>query len=421
MLPPMHLDFVRLAQETSSAVAFEQAVLDELQRRVGFDIALLSVKGAEAAPTAVELSPKLVERAIRGAARYDRDLLPVKQAALQARGVAVDTAVLGEAGMRRTAYYRDIARHVGGRHSLLAYVPLRGRVIAGILLGRTGSAFSNGDLTFMQSALPELGVARASYGLPVPIDPLRAAPTKGLLQRLKAPHRSLAVEPLGGGTLEIRDRDGFREMVAREHGIELVWTRAGLRDPCQSGWPYVELLHLAAVQAQARTRALFIGCGGAVALRQFARVYPGIALDLVEREARVVELAREFYDLDRIPGLSVSVAEGAEFLARAPASRWDIIVVDAFEAAEAVDGSQTTAALLQPASFRAAARVLRTGGALAVNLIGTLDGYGPVARVTRQLTRHFARVRVVPVMEANEAYAPITARNVVLVASRRAP
>lgn len=416
----MSFDPARLAQETSSAIAFEQAVLEQLRRCVGFDVAFFSVKGGEAEPTVFELGPELVERAVRGAARYERDLLPVKQAALHARGVAVDTAVLGEAGVRKTAYHRDIARHVRGRHSLFAYVPLRGRVIAAIMLGRTGSAFSNGDLTFMQAALPALGVARASHVLPVPIAPLRPAPAAGLLQRLAAQPRSLAVEPLGSGTLEIRDRDGFREMVARERGVELIWTRAALGDPSQSGWPYIELLHLAAVQARERTRALFVGCGGAVALRQFARVYPGITLDLVEREPRVVELARAFFDLDRIPGLSVSVADGAEFVARAPASRWDIIVVDAFEAAEVVDCSQVTASLLQPAFFKEAHRVLRTGGALAVNLIGCLDGDGPVRRTTRHLTRYFDRVRVVPVMEADEAYAASAARNVVLVGSRRA-
>jgi spermidine synthase len=238
--------------------------------------------------------------------------------------------------------------------------------------------------------------------------------TTALFRRLGQayPPRPLARERIGELCVEVRDRAGFREMVARSADSELVWTRTNLSDPGESGWPYVELLHLAAIQAKARQRALFIGCGGAVALRQFAGVYPGIGLDLVEREARVIELARAWYGLDDIPGLTVHVADGADFATRAPAASWDILVVDAF------DGSSSSAALSCAPFLSAARRLLRAGGALALNLLGTLDGQGSVAAAVRQLSRSFHRIRVVPVMGANERYCPSDQRNIVLIASR---
>src|SRR5262249_27510684 len=115
------------------------------------------------------------------------------------------------------------------------------------------------------------------------------------------------------GRLSVRDRAGFREMVASAGDGELVWTRAALADGSRSGWPYVDLFHVAAGLARQRANALFIGCGGGVALRQFAQVYRGLAIDLVERDARVVELARTWFDLERVPDLSVHVADGVAF------------------------------------------------------------------------------------------------------------
>jgi spermidine synthase len=412
-------DLVRLAHEAHTATGFEAAVLELLQQRVGFDVAYFSVRGAEASPTVVGLDAGVVETVVRGWSRYGAELLPVKRAALDARGVAVDTRVLGERGVQRSAYYQEVARAVGGRHSLMAYVPLRGKVIAGIMLGRCGSgpAFSDADIGSVEALLPALGVARGSFGMPAVCEPLPMGAPSHLLGRLGSLWRSniRATEHIGSTTIQVRDRKGYREMVACENGAELVWTRASLRDASASGWPYVELLHIAALQARARRRALFVGCGGAVALRQFANLYPGLAIDLVEREAQVVELARAWYGLDDIPGLTVHIADGASFTQHAAASSWDVAIIDAFDASDASDAPH---ALLHAAFFAALQRVLRPGGALAVNVIGTLDGHGPVRDVSACLMRSFRRVRVVPVMQADEDYAPSALRNVVLIASK---
>jgi hypothetical protein len=415
----MSPDLVRLAHETSTATGFEAAALELIHRRVGFDVAFFSVKGAEASPTVVGLHATLIDTAVRGGPRYAAELMPVKRAALEARGVAVDTRVLGERGVRQSAYYREVARRVGGRHCLMAYVPLRGKVVAGIMLGRCGlgSPFSDSEIASVEDLLPVLGVARGSFGLPVVCEPLPVREPSHQLGRLKSLLRPslLATEHIGPKTIQVRDRDGFREMVAREDGKELVWTRTNLRDPSASGWPYIDLFHIAALQARARRRALFVGCGGAVAVRQFASHYPGLAIDLVEREARVVELARAWYGLDDIPGVTVHIADGARFAARAARAFWDVAVVDAFDASHA-DGESDP--LLGPPFFTDLHRLLRPGGALAVNVIGTLDGYGPVRDVGACLKRSFGPVRVVPVMHADEHYAPSALRNVVLIASK---
>jgi len=412
MLP----DFAELAQSSDSAGAFESSVLACLEGAIGCDVAFFSVKSSEAHPTVRGLEESVIARAVAGGQSYERELLPVKQAALRARGVAVDTAVLGERRVRELGYFREVASLVGGRHSLFAFLSWRSRPFAAVILGRTRAAFTDREVRRMEQLVPGLSVARAAFGVPATdaTHPLPEPTTRSWRERLRLGGDAVrASERSGGARLSVRDRNGFRELVASERDSELVWTRTALVDSARSGWPYVELFHVAAGLARRRSRALFIGCGGGVALQQFARAYPGIVLDLVERDARVVDLARTWFELGRVPELSVHVTDGVAFVASAPANRWDIAVVDAF------DSRQITHEILEPGFFHALRRALRPGGALAFNVIGALAGDDAVARVVRSARAAFDDVRLVPVLSLDESYAPETLRNVVVVAVRR--
>jgi hypothetical protein len=405
---------VELAQSARTAVEFETRVLEELRARVGCDVAFFTVRGLEAEPTVLGLPPETIERAARKMATYGRELSPVKRAALAARGVAVDTQVLGVTAVRKTAYYNELARTVGGKHSLMAYVPVRGTIAAAVMLGRTSShGFSHDEIQAVESLLPALGVARGSFGFPVTYEPLPSA-TPTFFQKLGVTReRLLASRTLRSGTtVSVRDSDGFREMLASTNDSELVWTRAALGDPARSGWPYVELFHVAAAVARHRRRALFVGSGGAVALRQFAQSYPGVALELVEHEPAVVELARAWFSLDSIPNLATHVADGVDFVAAASPASWDIAVIDAY------DSEIAAGRFADPSFFAALHGALRPGGAAAFNVIGALAG-GPVARVTRAARAVFDDVRLVPVVTLDEPYSSQVPRNVVVIAARR--
>jgi SAM-dependent methyltransferase len=408
----MSLDPVAISHLCETAHEFEASVLQEFAAVVGCEAAFLSLVGREDTPSVLGFDAAMVEQAVAGAPAYAAELAPVKRAAFERRGVAVDTDVLGWERVQRTRYYRDVAVRVGGRHSLFAYLSWQKRPIGLVMLGRTGRAFTDKDVRRVETVLPALAVARAAYGLPVPCSPLPSVARPSLLERLGlSGPRVLGTRITPSATVRVRDRAGFREMVATHGSDELVWSRAGLSDPSESGWPYVELFHLAAARAKERTRALFIGCGGAVAVRQFARTYPGIQCDVVESEPAVVELAREFFALDAIPRLTVHVADGAEFVQRAAPERWDIIVVDAY------DASSMSTALSSRNFFASLRRALRPGGAVALNVIGTLAAGGLVERITRVLGRELDDVRIHPVTAVAEKQFENTPRNVVLVAT----
>jgi spermidine synthase len=405
-------ELIELAQAAPDASSFETAILGRLQARIGFEVGFFSVRGAESEPSALGLDHALLELAVERSDTYARELLPVKRAALATRGVAVDTDVLGESRVREQAYHRELAARVNGRHSLLAYLPLRGDTVGMLMLGRTGGAFSAHDREQVEACLPALGAARAAFGLPFQAKPLAPPEPSGLLHRLGSRSRVHAEVATPSGRIVVRDRGAFREMVAIDReAAELVWTRARRSDPRVSGWPYVDLFHVAAARARRRERALFIGAGGAVALQQFAAVYPGIELDLVEREARVIELARAFFGLDNLPRLRVRIDDGAAFVARAAPEWWDIAVIDAFDACSAEQP------FLESPFLASLARALRPNAALALNWIGALDA--PALRaLVRRLERCFEGVQLLPVIKVGEL-APRALRNVVIVALRR--
>jgi spermidine synthase len=407
----MPFDPLALANQPSDSSGYERAILDALQTAIGFDAAFFACLGET--PTTVALDATTLERAF-AARTYDHELRPLKVAALGARGVAVDTEILGESEVRRRAYWRDLASSVSGRHSLMAYMILRGRPIGALMLGRSGSAFSATDVGLVESLLPRITLGRASFNAPFVGEPLPEVPEASMLTRARAwarGQRVLARVEREDGAVLVRDKNGYREMVALRGDAELVWSRAALGDPRQSGWFYVDLFHLAAARAHSRRRALFIGCGGAVAVRQFAEVYPGIAIDLVDIDPTVIELARDWYGLAGIPQLTVHVANGSDFVGHATSSTWDVIVVDAY------DESDLPRPMTSRPFFRHVRRVLRPGGAMAVNVIGPLAGSSPVRAVERAARAELAHVRLVPVLDPDETYSSAAIRNVIVLGS----
>lgn len=410
----MRVDPIGLADACATAEAFEVEVLRALERAVGFEAAFFMVAGCEDSISALGLDADARVKIGCRAEAYARELLPVKQAALVARGVAVDTEVCGETKVRSTSYYREIVSKLNGRHSLVAYVPWRGRVVAAMMLGRKGKGFSAHEISVVEALLPAVGVTRAAYGLPRVFDPLPAPPSTHLFGRLLGARgsRVLASVSTLSGDIVVRDRAGYREMVACNGASELVWTRVALDDPRRSGWPYVELLHLAPALARQRRRALFIGSGGAVGVRQFAAAYPGMAIDVVECEPEVVELARTWFDLGKIPDVTVYLAEGTAFIRAAQPGTWDVVVIDAYDASQFDRQFSNKAFMVKLRS------VLRPGGAVACNVIGSLAGSSAVSTFVAAASAQFEQVRVVPVVARGERYAADTLRNVVVVAVR---
>lgn len=389
------MDPVALAADLPDAPAFERALLDTID--VGFDAAFFAWKGDR--PTTRAIDERKLDRGLPSGA-YEHELRPLKRLAAERSGVVVDTEVLGERAVRSRAYHRDFAAEIHGRHSLLAFLSLRGRPVGALMLGRVGACFNDRDVARVESLLPSLSVARASYAMPFRGPPLpQTAPST--LERIRAFASGERV--LASGAITVRDRGGYREMIADG----LVWTRASLSDPTRSGWFYIDLMQLAAMHAR---RVLVIGCGGGVVVRSLAASLPGARIDVVEPSVEVLCLAKGHFGLGDLACVHLHHAEGVDFVARADERAWDAILVDAY------DGSELASAFAHPSFFRAARRALSPDGALTFNVIGTLASPDPVRRVESSARTAFSEVRLVPVIDPDEDFALENRRNVVVLA-----
>jgi spermidine synthase len=401
---------MQLAQDCLHAETFEREVLNCLSDKIGCDAAWLFFKDTQTGCALALDFPSLVQ-GLRANPVYGQELFLVKQEALQTRGVAIDTQVLGETRVQQQSYYRDFAQPLGVKHSLLAYPTLRGRVTGGLMLGRK-NPFTQREKELVESILPSLAVARASFErLPVPglSSPLEQ-PKPTLLDRLTwRGTRVLERLSLPDYDLLVQERGPYREMVALGDNDRLVWSRVLRADPSQSGWPYIELMLMSAVLATKQRRALVIGCGGGVIVRQLAQKYPGISIDLVEREPKVIELALRWFGLNAVPNVNIKVADGVEYLTTNKGSLYDIIIVDAY------DTLLLEKRLATIDFFSSLQRALEGGGTLAFNVIGCLGERSLVRTVESLARRVFDDVRLLPVLENNERFSVDTTRNVVLI------
>jgi len=262
----MVIDPIALAHSTADAHAFEHAVLSACQRAVGCDVAFFFVPGER--PSTLGIDPAALEAALN-THTYDAEIARLKQAAQQTQGVAIDTEVLGEAGVQCCEYYRHFMQPIGGRH------------------------------------------------------------------------------------------------------------------------------------------------GGAVAMRQFKRLHPQLAIDIVEADPQVLEWANRWYGLAALSGVATTCTDAASFVSAAPSAHWDVVVVDVY------DDSCLSEELLSSSFMIELARTLRTGGALAFNVVGALSGSGPVQQVERAARQALHDVRLIPVLDPGESFSPHALRNVVVLGSKR--
>jgi hypothetical protein len=402
-----------LAQALPNADAYQRACLDGLQRAIGFEAAFFALPGE--LPTTIQIDAAALGAAFE-ARVYDAEVAPIREAALAQGGVAVDTCVLGEQRVRACRYYREHAAPIGGRHSLIGCLALRGQPIGSLMLGRTGARFREQDLALLRDALPALSLGRASYGLRASDPPLPGAVLSVMQHAALACTGRVERERvrLEAGQLIVRDTGDARELIAREGAHEMVWTRVDRREPRRSAWFYVELFQLALARARFRRRALFIGAGGGAAIRQFRHVDAALRIDVIELEPQVLRLADRWFGLGAMAGVATGVGDGVRAIAEAAPSTWDVLVIDAYGAALELPES-----FAAPSFWADAARAIASGGAVAINVIGTLEPNGVAARVAARMRELFRDVRVVPVLDDGDTLDPHALRNAVVLGTRR--
>ncbi len=216
------------------------------------------------------------------------------------------------------------------------------------------------------------------------------------------------------GFAVIRTTRAFAKGPTRVLSVRHGWQSGMLlSDPYELVFPYMIAFDAILSGPRSPQRALCIGGGGFSYPKSLA--WRGVHVDAVERDPKVISLARRHFalaeaealtDASGSPLLNVIEADGLQFLQHAT-SEYDSIVIDAYDGMEADDSFSS------PAAIDAAKRHLSPTGALAVNVATPADDPSRLVLWANRLKARFAHVAVVSCTPGDD----FASRNHIVLAS----
>jgi spermidine synthase len=116
-------------------------------------------------------------------------------------------------------------------------------------------------------------------------------------------------------------------------------------------------------------RALFIGAGGGVGPRSFHMHDSAMEIDVVDIDAKVLELAKTHFFLDDAPQIKTIAADGRSYVRAAESGAYDAIILDAFSIGGRIPFHLVTREFIELCRDR-----LADGGVLVMNINSALTG-----------------------------------------------
>ncbi len=172
---------------------------------------------------------------------------------------------------------------------------------------------------------------------------------------------------------------------------------------------YTKYYRLAAYYSKKIEKALVIGGAGFSYPKDFLDKYPDATLDVVEIDPKMTEIAREYFNLEDNPRLTIHHEDSRVFLNDTD-KKYDAIYVDAFSSITVPYQLTTVEAISKMKNS------LNPDGVIIVNTISTIDGMNNRFFASEYLTYKecFSNVKVFPVRyPVNTFYR----QNIVLVAT----
>jgi spermidine synthase len=185
-------------------------------------------------------------------------------------------------------------------------------------------------------------------------------------------------------------------------------TRMSLRNPLQGHFEYTEYFHMPFLWNAPLTNVLMIGLGGASTQRAFQHYYPRVAIETVEIDPIVFQVATQYFGFKTSAVQRIEIADGRVQLRRTE-KIYGAIVMDAY--VKNRYGSFIPYHLATREFFELASRRLTTNGVIAYNVIGTLQGWRAdvLGSVYKTMKAVFPNVYLFPAQDS---------LNVVIVATK---
>jgi hypothetical protein len=172
----------------------------------------------------------------------------------------------------------------------------------------------------------------------------------------------------------------------RDGGVEATQTCVDLKTPHEIRSLYLRRMVECPRYSQTHESVLLVGLGGGSLAHYYQKHYPGVAIDAVEVDPVIVDVAQSLFGVESV---NITCADAADFL-RAPGKRYDAVYVDAFQPPSgSTSSSGVPLSLRTPEFLECLKRRLTVGGAAAFNCH---DGHDDV----RDLCRAFHTSYVLP-------------------------
>ena len=140
-----------------------------------------------------------------------------------------------------------------------------------------------------------------------------------------------------------------------------------LKNPLESPHRYPDYVQVAWLFHPDIKRILMVGLGAGSISKRFVHDYPQVAVDSVEIDPVVVDVARRYFQVTEDQRHRVAVLDGRQYVRRTE-NTYDLIIMDAYNA-EGIPFHLATREFLNLAKSR-----LAPGGIIAAHIVGFLEG-----------------------------------------------
>ncbi len=130
--------------------------------------------------------------------------------------------------------------------------------------------------------------------------------------------------------IRVRDQATWRKLLfVRDTGEEDLESAIDLRMPDQLKVRYTETMFASLLFRPDHRSCLIVGLGGGSMVRFLNRFFPHIDIDVVEVDASVIAIARDYFGVTNGPKTRIIEADAINFL-RLAGPRYDVIYMDAY-------------------------------------------------------------------------------------------
>jgi len=201
-----------------------------------------------------------------------------------------------------------------------------------------------------------------------------------LLLAALLPVPARAARGLGTGAIEadatsdyshirIRRQGAMRSMnFVRDNGEELVQSVCNTKRPYELLTPYSRLMFSSYLFLPQQKRVLIVGLGGGAMVHFYEHYDPGVKVDGVEIDPKVVELADKYFDVRTQKNTKIITEDAFKYL-KEDTARYDVIYMDAFlKPSESTDATGAPRRLKTTEFYKGLREHLSPDGIVVINL-----------------------------------------------------